>query len=117
MKDYQKKIETLKDDIIDDIIKITKKKGKYYGHHFIIVDNDVIQAVRYGQDLDYNLRDRQDDYKHLSIHFNNYKLNKINSNDYYVDDTQEGKCHQAHFDARLIDVDTLYYILETIKQL
>jgi len=32
-------------------------------------------------------------------------------------DSQEGEVHAAHFDARLIDVDTLYYILEVIKNI
>ena len=107
MKDYQKKIDTLK-----DIIKLTEKKGRYYGHHFIIVNDEVFHAVRYGRDLDYDLGGL-DDYKHLSIEFNDFKHD---SNKYYVIDSQEGEIHQSHFDARLIDVDTLYHVLKTIKE-
>jgi hypothetical protein len=111
MKDYRKKIEILKDDIIDDIISITQKKGKHFGHHFIIVeDNKIFRAVRYKQDLEFTWR-KYDNYKHLSIEM------KGDSNKYYVIDSKEGEVHESHFDARIISVDILYHILETIKTL
>jgi len=111
MSDYRKKIDTLKDDIIDDIIKITEKKGEFFGHHFIVLKNDdIVYSVRYKQDLDLISREICD-YKHLSISF------RSNSNKYYVIDSKKGEVHSSHFDARLIDVDTLYYILNIISSL
>lgn len=57
MKNYKKIIETLKDNIIDDIIKITQKKGKHISHHFIIVENNnILHAVRYGWDLELRIK-------------------------------------------------------------
>jgi len=111
MKNYRKKIEILKDNIIDDIIKITQKKGKHFGHHFIVVENDnIFRAVRYGWDLECSWR-KCDNYKHLSIEM------KHDSNKYYILDSQKGEIHSSHFDARLIDVDILCHILEIIKTL
>lgn len=111
MKNYRKKIEILKDNIIDDIIKITQKKGKHFGHYFIIIENNsTFRAVRYGQDLEFSWR-KHDNYKHLSIELKNH------INDGYVIDSQPNEIHSSHFDARIISIDILCHILETIKTL
>lgn len=111
MKNYKKKIETIKDEIIDDIIKMTIKNGRYISHYFVIPDDDVVQAVRYEWDKCLNLCDRNENYKNLSIHFHGRNF----SSKFYVKDSKEGEIYRSHFDARLMSVDLLYQVLETIK--